>query len=192
MIPSTVRWLSGAASAKARNNEKITASSVVFAVADESVYRSIRKGGLRLQGRRLTAEAYEEIRPDVGCGHCAGWGYIESKCDRENARCGWCAGRHPTKEHRCPVEGCGVGKGHRCGHTVAKCANCGGPHFAKAKACPKKKAARSEADWWRSPSPSGGSLLMQGSLRSHRSAPREKRARWRWKRWGTSQAQGRR
>ena len=27
------------------------------------------------------------------------------------------------------------------------------PHFAQAKACPKKKAARSEAAGWRSPSP---------------------------------------
>ena len=153
-IPSVVRWLSGAASVKARYNDKvIAASSVVFAVADESVYRSIRKGGLRLQGRRYNAEAYEEIGPDVECGHCAGWGHIESKCGRENARCGWCAGQHTTKDHRCPVEGCGVGKGHRCGHTVAKRANCGGPHFAQAKACPKKKAARSEAEGWRSPSP---------------------------------------
>ena len=37
---------SRAASVKARFNEKIiTASSVVFAVSDESVYRSIRRGG---------------------------------------------------------------------------------------------------------------------------------------------------
>ena len=72
-IPSTIRWLSGAASVKARYNDKIiAASSVVFAVADESVYRSIRRGGLRLQGRRYIAEAYEEARLDVGCGRCAG------------------------------------------------------------------------------------------------------------------------
>ena len=52
-IPSQVRSLSGAASVKVRFNERIiTASSVVFAVADESVDRSIRRGGLRLQGRR--------------------------------------------------------------------------------------------------------------------------------------------
>ena len=43
-IPSPVRWLSGATSDKARFKEKIiTASSVVFAVADKSVYRSIRR-----------------------------------------------------------------------------------------------------------------------------------------------------
>ena len=51
------------------------------------------------------------------------------------------------------MEGCGVGKGHWCRHTVAKCANCKGPHFAQAKVCPKKKAARSEAKGWRSPPP---------------------------------------
>ena len=148
-IPSTVRWLSGAASVMARYNEKIiTASSVVFAVADESGYQSIRRGGLRLQGRRYNAEAYEEIRPDVRYGHCAGWGHIESKCDRGECAL-WVVRRSTHYEgNRCPVEGCGVGKGHRCGHTVAKCANCGGPHFAQAKACPKKKA-----EGWRSPSP---------------------------------------
>ena len=37
--------------------------------------------------------------------------------------------------------------------TVAKCANCGGPHFGQALAFPKKKAARSEAEGWRSLSP---------------------------------------
>ena len=91
-IASTVRWLSGAASVKARFNDKtITASSVVFAVSDESTYRSIRRGGLRLQGRRCDTEAYEEVRPDVGCGRCSGWGHIESKCDRASARCGRCS-----------------------------------------------------------------------------------------------------
>ena len=84
-IPSTIRWLSGAASVKARYSDKITASSVVFAVSDESTYRSIRRGGLRLQGRRYDTEAYKEVRPDVVCGRCSGWGHIESKCDRANA-----------------------------------------------------------------------------------------------------------
>ena len=61
--------------------------------------------------------------------------------------------QNETREHRCPVEGCGVGRGHWCRHTVAKCTNCKSPHFTQAKACPKKKAARSEAKGWRSPSP---------------------------------------
>ena len=153
-IPSVIRWLSCAASVKARFNYKIiTASSVVFAVSDESVYRSIRRSGVCLQGRRYEVEVYEEVRPDVRCGHCSGWGHVESKCERTNARCGWCAGQHETRDHSCPVEGCVDKKGHWCKHTVAKCANCGGPHFGQALACPKRKAARIEARGWRSPSP---------------------------------------
>ena len=85
-ILSTIQWLSGAVSVKARYNDKIiTALSVVFAVSDESTYRLTRRGGLRLQGRRCDTEDYEEVRSDVGCGSCCGWGHIESKCDRHSA-----------------------------------------------------------------------------------------------------------
>ena len=36
---------------------------------------------------------------------------------------------------------------------MAKCANCRGPHIAQANAYPRKRATRSEAKGWRSPSP---------------------------------------
>ena len=118
-IPSTVRWLSGAASAKARYNDKIIAApSAVFAVLDVAVYRSVRKRGVRLQGRRYEVEAYE-TRPDVRCGHCSGWGHIETKCERTNARCSWCAEPRATRDHSSPIEGCVVKTGHWCKHTVA-------------------------------------------------------------------------
>ena len=72
-IPSTIRWLSGAPSAKARFNEgTIRESSVVLTVPDEAAYRPARGRGLRLQDRRYDTEAYEEIRPDVWRGHCCG------------------------------------------------------------------------------------------------------------------------
>ena len=59
-ILSTIRWLSGAPSVKARYREGTTkASSVVLAVADEDTYRLVRKNGLRLQGRRYKTEACE-------------------------------------------------------------------------------------------------------------------------------------
>ena len=108
---------------------------------------------MRLQGCRYDTEAYYEIRPDVECGGCCGWGHIEAQCSRTAARCGLCAEEHETKAHRRPVEGCQAKKGHWCKHTVAKCGNCRGPHFAQANACPKKRAARSDAKGWRSPSP---------------------------------------
>ena len=159
-FPSPIRWLSGALSVKARHHEgTIKASSVVLAVADEDTFRLVRKGGLRLQGRKYEVEAYEEVRRDVACGHCCEWGHIEPQCPRTAARCGWCAEGHTTKHHRCPVEGCRARKGHWCQHTVPKCANCRGPHFAQANACPKKKAARGDAKGWSGgpPPPSGGS-----------------------------------
>ena len=53
----------------------------------DSAYRSILRCGFQLQGRRCEAEAYEEVRPDVGFGHCNGWGLIELKCERASARC---------------------------------------------------------------------------------------------------------
>ena len=126
-IPSAIRWLSGAASVKARYEERtITASSVALAVADEATYRLVRRGGLRLQGRHCDAETYEEIRPDVRCDHCSSWGHISSKCTRTTAICGRCAEEHATTDHRCPVEGCRVKKGHWCRH----CHNPLGLHVA--------------------------------------------------------------
>lgn len=80
-IPSAIRWLSGAASVKTRYNEGIIkASSMVLAVKDEETYRLVRRAGLRLQDRRYDTEAYEEVRPDVRCGHCSGWGHIGAQC----------------------------------------------------------------------------------------------------------------
>ena len=100
-IPSPIRWLSGAPSVKDRHHEgTIKALSVVLAVTDEDTFRLVRKGGLRLQGRRYEVEAYEEVRPDVRCGHCCEWGHIEPQCLRTAARCGWCAEGHTTKDHR--------------------------------------------------------------------------------------------
>ena len=55
--------------------------------------------------------------------------------------------------HRCPVEGCRVGKGRPCPHGTAKYTTCGGPHGARADACAAKREAWGEARGWRSPSP---------------------------------------
>ena len=152
-IPSTIRWLCGAPNLKTRYEQRtISASSVVLAFANEDTFRLIFRKGLRLQVGRYEVETYEEIRPDVRCGPCAGWGHIEPQCYRTTARCGWCAEEHKTREHWCPVEGCRV-KGHWCQHTVAKCSNYRGPHFAQSRAYAGKWVARSEAKGWRSPPP---------------------------------------
>ena len=152
--PSPIPWLRRAPSVKARHRGgTIEASLVVLAVADEDTFRLIRKGGLRLRGRRYEVGSYEEVRSVVGGGHCCEWGHIEPQCPRTAARCGWCVEGHTTKDHRCPAEGCRARKGHWCRRAVPECANCRGPHFAQANACPEKKAARGDAKGWRSPSP---------------------------------------
>ena len=60
---------------------------------------------MRLQGRVYEVEAYEEIRPDLRCGHCSGWGHIKSKCERTNAWCGWCAGQHRRESMHARLRG---------------------------------------------------------------------------------------
>ena len=81
-------------------------------MTDEDTYQLVRRSGLRLQGRRYDTEAYEEIKPDTRCDHCSGWGHVGAHCTRTTARCDWYAEEHTTKDHRCPVEGCRVKKGH--------------------------------------------------------------------------------
>ena len=72
-IPSAIRLLLfGAPSVNARHEERtISASSVVLAFANEDTFHRVCENGLRLQGRRYEVEASEEVRQDVGCGHCA-------------------------------------------------------------------------------------------------------------------------
>ena len=48
----------------------------MLVVANEDILRLVCKGGLRLQGRRYEVETYEEVRPDVGYGHCCEWSHI--------------------------------------------------------------------------------------------------------------------
>ena len=57
-------------------------------------------------------------------------------------KCSICSGDHEVINHRCPVEGCKVGKGRPYPHGVVNCANCGGPHGARADACADKREAR--------------------------------------------------
>ena len=134
---------------------------MVLAVADEDTIRLVCRRVLWLQGQAYDTEAYEEVRPDVGCGRCCEWGHIEAQCPRTAARCGWCVEGHKTSEHSCPVEGCQARKGHWCKHTVAKCGSCRCPHFAQENAYPKKRATRAEAP---SPRPTADCFVWCGFL----------------------------
>ena len=82
--------------------------------------------------------------------HVAVGGHIAPDCTSTDPKCSICSGDHEAINHRCPVEGCKVGKGHPCPHGAVKCANCGGPHGARADVCGAKREARGEARGWRS------------------------------------------
>ena len=82
-------------------------------------------------------------------------GVISPHCDEaKRPKCSICAKEHATRDQRCSVEGCRVGRGRMCPHMTAKRANCGGPHGARADACAAKKIAQHAARGWRPPSPS--------------------------------------
>ena len=103
-------------------------------------------------GAKHDINAYVEVRPNAFCTRCSRWGHIAPHCSSTDPKCPICSGDQAT-HHKCPVEGCKVGRGRPCPHGTVKCANCGGPHGARADACAAKREARVEARGWRSPSP---------------------------------------
>ena len=124
------------------------------AVLGEATFGRLCKSGVRPLGRRYEVDAFEEaLRPDAFCSRCSGWKHIGPHCFAAGPRCALCAKDHLTTDHRCPVEGCRVGKGHPCPHGAAKCTNCGEAHGVRADACAAKREARLSARGWRWPPP---------------------------------------
>ena len=152
-VPAEIRWLSGAKARARFHREGCGSSSVVAAVLSEEVFNQLCKRGIRLPGGRYEVDAFEEERPDALCLRCGEWGHVTPHCEAKDPRCAICAKGHATKDHRCSVEGCRVGRGRMCSHTTAKCTNCGGPHGARADACVAKKIAQHASRGWRSPPP---------------------------------------
>ena len=154
-IPAELRLLGGAKVQARFQANKHGSSSVLAAVLGETTFdRLCKSGGARLLGHRYEVDAFKEAwRPDAFCSRCSGWKHIAPHCLAAAPSCALCAKDHLTTDHRCPVEGCRVGKGHPCPHGAAKCANCGGSYGARADACAAKREARLSARGWRSPPP---------------------------------------
>ena len=150
-VPADIRWLGGARVKARFQREGCGSSSMVAAVLGEAVFGWLCKSGIRLPGGRYEVDAFEEERPDALCLRCGEWGHITPHCDEaKRPRCAICAKEHATRDHRCSVEGCRVGRGHMCSHTTAKCATRGGPQGARADACGAKRNAQHAARGWRS------------------------------------------
>ena len=110
-IPAEIRWLGGAKVRARFQTDKDGSSSVVVAVLGEATFGRLCKAGVRLLGRRYKVDPFEVAwRPDAFCNRCCGWKHIAPHCSAAAPRCALCAKDHLTTDHRCPVEGCKVGR----------------------------------------------------------------------------------
>ena len=131
-VPSQIRWLRSVEVRASYPGCQTCDSSVVAPVLEVAVFARLCKRRLQPQGHRYRVDAYEEVRPDAYCSRCCGRGHTSPRCTAASPRCALCEESHTAADHRCPVEGCRVRRGHPCPHGVAKCRNSGGPHPSQA------------------------------------------------------------
>ena len=165
-IPAEIRWLGGAKVRTRFQANKDGSSFVVAAAPGEATFGRLCRAGVRLLRRRYEVNAFEEAgRPDALCSQCSGWKHIAPHCSAAAPRCALCAKDHLTADHRRPVEGRKMGKGHPCPHGAKRCANCGEAHGAQANACAVKREARLSARGW-SPAPPRRERRMRWAVES--------------------------
>ncbi|KAK8093231.1 uncharacterized protein PG998_014632 [Apiospora kogelbergensis] len=109
-IQGNVRWLS--------KPEGKAHSSMVFAV-QEGDRTECLKNGICIQGQHLQVVRFKSFTPKTQCRRCLKPGHDPVLC-RGRYVCGYCAGKHSTKEHSCKDCNSKV----PCTHAPAKCANC--------------------------------------------------------------------
>jgi len=109
-IQGNVRWLS--------KPEGKAHSSMVFAVQERDRTECL-KNGIWIQGQHLQVVRFKSFTPKTQCRRCLKLGHDPVLCRRRYI-CGYCAGKHPTKEHSCKDCNSKV----PCTHAPAKCANC--------------------------------------------------------------------
>ena len=109
-IQGNVRWLS--------KPEGKAHSSMVFAVQERDRTECL-KNGIWIQGQHLQVVRFKSFTPKTQCRRCLKLGHDPVLCRRRYV-CGYCAGKHPTKEHSCKDCNSKV----PCAHAPAKCANC--------------------------------------------------------------------
>jgi hypothetical protein len=107
-------------------------SSVVFAVQNKEVLKSIVKSGLHAMGNSQKVEEFYSVRPVDQCPKCQGFGHHHQRC-KKAATCRICSAEHLTSEHKC---GNCKAVGKLCPHYTPKCINCSGKHKANDPSCP--------------------------------------------------------
>ena len=115
-VPSAARWLGGAETRTRFRERRLLRPSMVLAVVGEATAARLCKQEVRLAGLRHEVEPFEEARPDAFCSRCCAWGHVVPQCPAAVPWCALCREDHQTADHRCPVEGCRVKRGHACAH----------------------------------------------------------------------------
>lgn len=116
-----VEWPAFAYSPSVAGTEKKVSSLVVEVANPEAANRLIDEG-IVVEGVLLFCTRWERDTAPRQCFNCHAYGHISKICTKP-ARCGKCAGGHPTDNH---ADGPGAAK---------RCAVCGGEHSAWAKSC---------------------------------------------------------
>ena len=131
----------------------IPRSSVVFAVDDEALAKSILlTRSLAIFGRHCSLRAYQDRPPVTQCKHCWGWNHRADLCKKPQT-CRICSQEHSEASHTEPTcttcakldEGgdTSMRDGPSCLHNL-KCSNCIGAgledvgHAADARRCPSR------------------------------------------------------
>ena len=148
------RWLGNPVTMKEKMRKgEQSASTVVVTVKGRGASNHLLQHKAMIGGLRYTVDRYIPARPDSMCETCCGLGHLQSKCATPTMpRCAFCAGKHTTVKHQCPMSGCNATEGQNCRHTLPKCTNCKGNHVARSRECPKKleavvKAKEERALW---------------------------------------------
>ncbi|KAG8726468.1 hypothetical protein FRC10_007103 [Ceratobasidium sp. 414] len=121
-------------------------STITFAFEDDvngSALAALLKKPAFMGGQRLIVSKWNDRPILKGCTRCQDLGHWAREC-KSQPRCGICAGRHMTNEHRRSCTQCAKEKramNLTCVHPQ-KCANCGEDHRATDPNCPKRAAYR--------------------------------------------------
>jgi hypothetical protein len=82
------------------------------------------------------------------CFKCRKYGHVAAMCHND-PRCGSCAGKHLTRDCKCPMPTPCADSAH-CTHIDVKCPACGGEHRDTDPTCPSRAAALSRASEYQS------------------------------------------
>jgi hypothetical protein len=116
-----------------------SASSIVISITGPKAQDIAKKSRLAAFSSTFRLERRLRFNHLTQCARCQLFGHHTLRCTNDPT-CRWCAGKHSTSDHTCPV-GEDLTKGRPCSHTIVKCAGCSGHHDSRFPKCPSRPSA---------------------------------------------------